>query len=495
MLDKLARLFKTSAIYTLGSVLTRAASLISLPVLTRYLAPEEYGILPVVASVMGSLQFVYIMGLRASATRHYYDHDSEAARKIYFSSLLFFYTGLAALLSLFLMFFGARLLAPLLTRAVPFYPFIAVALGSLFLQVLGVLPNTLMRVREQATLYIAIDVVKAMLATALSLLFVVAGGMGALGPLLASLLTSSISAAYLLYYLRPYLGFNFRWAPVRDSLSFGVPTMSERVCSWVLVGSDRLFLLHYVSLAAAGIYSVSHSVGMMVQVIGASINFAWSPFFYATARDEDDMEARRLIASAATYYTLVIVCCALALATFAREVFHVLAPARYLAGLSLVPWLVFGSIFEALYDIPSRGLYLMKRTGVLPLIMLAAATASAALNFVLIPRWGMMGAAWAGVLGYAVRLLLTLRAAQRVYAVPYEYGRIGKIFAAAGTVYFASVRLSPETFFSGLLVKAAVLAVFPLILYATGFFQTAELRRIREAAIAMWRKKRFTIGE
>jgi O-antigen/teichoic acid export membrane protein len=495
MLDKLARLFKNSAIYTLGSVLTRAASLISMPVLTRYLAPEEYGILPVVASVMGSLQFVYIMGLRASSTRQYYDHDSEPERKIYFSSLLFFYTGLAALLSLVLMFFGARLLAPLLTRAVPFYPYIAVALGSLFLQVLGVLPNTLMRVREKAKLYIAVDVVRTMLATALSLLFVVAGGMGALGPLLASLLTSSISAAYLLYYLRPYLGFNFRWAPVRDSLSFGIPTMSERVCSWVLVGSDRLFLLHYVSLAATGIYSVSHSVGIMLQVIGGSLNFAWSPFFYATAREEDDSEARRLIASAATYFTLAIVCCALALAAFAREVFLILAPARYLAGLPLVPWLVFGSIFEALYDIPSRGLYLMKRTGVLPLIMLAAATASAALNFALIPRWGMMGAAWAGVLGYAVRLLLTLRAAQRVYAVPYEYGRIGKIFAAAGMVYFASVRLSPETFISGLVVKAAVLAVFPLVLYATGFFSAAELHRAREAAIAMWRKKRFTIGE
>jgi hypothetical protein len=79
--------------------------------------------------------------------------------------------------------------------------------------------------------------------------------------------------------------------------------------------------------------------------------------------------------------------------------------------------------------------------------------------------------------------------------VPYEYGRIGKIFAAAGMVYFASVRLAPDAFLSSLVVKAAVLAVFPLVLYATGFFSAAELHRAREAASAMWRKKRFTLGE
>ncbi len=495
MFDKLKRLLKNSAIYTLGSLLSRATSLISMPVLTRYLAPGEYGILSVVSSVTGSLGFIYSLGLRASATRYYYDLDSEGERKDYFSSLLFFSTGTASLLTLLLMIFGDRLLAPLLKGEVPFYPFIAVALGSRFLQVVGLLPNTLMRVREQASLYVTVDVVRDISVMTLSILFVVAGGMGALGPLLASLLVSALAVSYFLRYLRPYLAFRFHWAPVRDSLYFGIPTMSERLCWWILISSNRLFLLHYVSLPAAGIYSVSSSVGLMLQLIGASINSAWTPFFYAVARDENKAEARRLISYSATYYTLVIVTFALVLAIFAREVFHILAPVRYLAGLPIVPWIVLGSMLETLYDIPSRGLYLMKRTRVVPLIMLAAAAVSTAFNFVLIPRWGMMGAAWATILGYAVMMILTFRASQRVHFVPYDYVRIGKIFVLGGMVYFAATWLGPDAFLPGLLVKAAVLASFPLALYLTRFFQPSELRRAREVALTVLRNRRSPFGE
>ena len=485
MFDKLKRLLKNSAIYTLGSLLSRATSLISMPVLTRYLAPGEYGILSVVASVTGSLRFIYAMGMRDSSTRYYYDLDSEGQQRSYFSSLLFFSIATASLLSFLLMNFGDRLLGPLLKGEVPFYPYITVALAGLFFQVLGVLPNTLMRVREQASLYVTVDLVRAISVTALSILFVVVSGMGALGPMLAALVVSILATGYLLHYLRPYLSLSFRWAPVRESLYFGIPTMSERLCWWVVTGSNRLFLLHYVSLPAAGIYFVSYSVGQMLQIIGGSINAAWTPFFYATARYESEAEARRIISYAATYYTLVIVTFALALAIFAREVFHILAPVRYLDGLPTVPWIVLGSMLEALYDIPSRGLYLTKRTRLLPLIMLAAAAVTTACNFALIPTWGMIGAAWGTILGYAVMILLTLVVAQRIYYVPYDYGRIVKIFMASGAVYVAAFWLSPETLILSVLVKAVVLASYPVILYLSGFFEAGELKQIGHGVSAL----------
>ena len=490
MFDKLKRLLKNSTIYTLGGVLSRATGLITIPVLTRYLTPGEYGILSVVSSVTGSLQFIYNMGLGASSTRYYYDLDSEIKRKSYFSTLFFFLIAAASLFSLLLMIFGDRLLAPLLKREVPFYPYIAVALATIFFNVFGVLPNALMRVREQASLYTTVDFVRAISVMALSIFLVVVGGMGALGPLLASLLIAPLAAGYFSYYLRPYLSLSFHWPMVRESIYFGIPTISERLCWWVLTASNRLFLLHYVSLPAAGIYSVSNLVGVALRLIGGSLNFAWTPFFYAIATEEREEEARRIFAYAATYYTLVIVCFGLALAVFAREVFHILAPRGYLAGLPVVPWVILGSICEALYDIPSRGLYLMRRTQVLPFIMLAAAAVNTVCNFTLIPHWGMTGAAWATLLGYAAMTLVTLKVSQRIYFVPYDYVRIGKIFVAAGAVYIAALWLAPEDLIFGIAVKAAVLGSFPLALYLSGFFAAAETRWMREAARAVLRNRK-----
>jgi O-antigen/teichoic acid export membrane protein len=485
MFEKIERLLKNSAIYTLGTMLTRATSLISMPVLTRFLAPGEYGLLSVVSSLSVPLQVFYHLGFRASAVRHYYDLASDQQRRTYFSSLFFFSLGVAFLFSLLLFSYGEPLLGPLLKRDIPFHPYLTVAVATLFFQAFGILPNALMRVKEQASLYIILQIVRALSALALSIFLVVFTGAGALGPLLASLLVSALFSVYWLYYLWPYLGLTFRWARVRESLAFGLPTISELFGGWALRSSDRLFLLHYLSLSAAGIYSVSYSMGLVLSLIGKSIETAWTPFFYAIARDEREKEAGRIFSYTATYYTLVIVSFGLGLAVFAREVLRILAPHKYLAGLPIVPWIILASIFEALYDIPSRGLYLTKKTRWLPVVVLSAAAVNAGCNFVLIPRWGMMGAAWATLLGYSVMLFLALAINQRVYYVPYDYGRIVKIFVAAGAVYFAAIWLSPEALIPGLLVKAVVLVTYPMALYLTRFFEAEELKQIGRGIAAL----------
>ena len=77
MFEKIERLLKNSAIYTLGTMLTRAKSLISMPVLTRLLAPGEYGLLSVVSSLTVPLQVFDHLGFKASSARYYYDLVSD----------------------------------------------------------------------------------------------------------------------------------------------------------------------------------------------------------------------------------------------------------------------------------------------------------------------------------------------------------------------------------------------------------------------------------
>lgn len=480
MFDKLKSLVKNSAIYTLGTLLSRATEWISIPVLTRYLAPGDYGILSVVSSVAGILGLAYNMGLRGSATRYYYDLESDEQRKTYFSSLFFFMLAAAFVVSIIFLTIGEQLLAPLLKREIPFHPYVTISIAALFFQAMAALPNSLMRVKEQARLIIALRIVSDVSVLVASILLVVVAGMGALGPLLADLLVSVLISFYCLYYLWPYLGLAIRWAPMRESLAFGLPTISERFGGWVLRRSDRLFLLHYGSVSAAGIYSVSYSVGLLISLIGRSIETAWTPFFYAIARDEKEKEAQRIFSYTATYYTLVIVSVGLVLAIFAREVFLILAPEKYLDGLPVVPWVILGSVFEALYDIPNRSLYLTKKTQWIPVIILTAATVNSVFNFALIPTWGMMGAAWATLIGYSAMIALTFYLAQRVYNIPYDYRRMAKIFVTAIGVYLISIWLSPDSLIPALLTKVAILGSYPVVLWLWGFFEATELSRLRD---------------
>ena len=88
MYQKLKKLFASSSIYTLGNVVNRALFLISMPIMTRYLIPKEYGILSLINAVTAILATLYGLGTTSSAMRFYYEYDSEIDQKRLMGAIL-----------------------------------------------------------------------------------------------------------------------------------------------------------------------------------------------------------------------------------------------------------------------------------------------------------------------------------------------------------------------------------------------------------------------
>jgi O-antigen/teichoic acid export membrane protein len=140
---------------------------------------------------------------------------------------------------------------------------------------------------------------------------------------------------------------------------------------------------------------------------------------------------------------------------------------------------VAASILECSFHIPSKGLYLQRKTAWLLPLFLLPATVNIGLNFLLVPVYGMRGAAWSMVFGYTLMITMTMVVSQRVYPIPYEYGRIAKLIAAGLAVWGLSLVL-PETGWAARIVaKVGVLALFPLLLWVVGFFNDAERSWLR----------------
>jgi O-antigen/teichoic acid export membrane protein len=124
------------------------------------------------------------------------------------------------------------------------------------------------------------------------------------------------------------------------------------------------------------------------------------------------------------------------------------------------------------------GIYLVKRTGTLPAVVLAPAALNIGLNLVLIPRYGMMGAAWSTLLAYPLLLILMWWIAQRVYFIPYDYRRIAKPLVIAFGLSLFKDLIPTESLLVALALKTLVLAVFPILLLAWGFVTAHERRAI-----------------
>ena len=285
------------------------------------------------------------------------------------------------------------------------------------------------------------------------------------------------------------------WSPrlVIRSLAFGLPDIPVRIGAWALRLADRLVLQSYVSLSAIGIYSVGYMLGSAVfDVVASAVNSAILPFFYGTAADRSEEESKRVFARVAAWDAALIGVLALGTTLFAREGILILTTRQYLDAAAIVPFVAWASAFQALAHVPSRGIYLARRTGLLPLVFLLPAVANVGLNYLLIPRMGILGAAWATLLAYPLMFVLAVIAGQRAYRIPYDWGRMTLALGAALVLSFAEPFVQTEGLLGTLALKLGVLLAYPVILLVCGFVVPAERQMLRRA-VRGWGKGRRVV--
>jgi O-antigen/teichoic acid export membrane protein len=112
------------------------------------------------------------------------------------------------------------------------------------------------------------------------------------------------------------------------------------------------------------------------------------------------------------------------------------------------------------------------------------------MNLLLVPRYGIMAAAWATFAAFLLMLVMLTIIAQRVYPFPYEYRRLARIFATTtGVIGIGlSINLSLP---ADLLLKSALFAAFPCALAMSGFLSSSERAAVQAfvhgAATRLWR--------
>ena len=106
-------------------------------------------------------------------------------------------------------------------------------------------------------------------------------------------------------------------------------------------------------------------------------------------------------------------------------------------------------------------------------------------NLILVPRFGMMGAAWAATASYALLAVVATAFSRRVYPVPYEWGRLGRIAVAGATAWLVagSIVPLPAGTIAGLLLRGVVTTLtYGAVLWFTGFIGAHERREIERLA-------------
>ena len=466
------RLARHSAIYGIGGLVSRILATILLPLYTHYLPPNAFGQVEAITAATAVLAIVLQMGIASAFFRFYFD-AKEQADKLTVVRTSFWFTMATATVGLVLGVVFAGEISHVLGLGHAVWLVRAGAVG-LWAQTNYQQLTALFRVEERSTAYAVASIANVLVTVAAMVVFVAVFHWGAIGLVVGNFTGTLVVYLALVAYRTEQLGLEFDRALFRRMQAFGMPLVPSALALWMINFVDREFVIWYKGLREAGVYSAAVKIASVITFVMIAFRTAWPAFAYSI---EDDREAKRTYAFVLTYLLAFASWAALALGALSPWWTKLLTAPHYQRAEKGVALLAFAGAIYAGYTVLAIGSGRARRTQLNWVVTGVGATANIALNFWLIPKYGMVGASISTLAAYVVLFAGMTLYAQSVYPVPYQWRRV---VTAVG----AAVGLNVAARAGGLSLLPSVLcvAVYPLALALLGFYLPAERARLRRLA-------------
>jgi O-antigen/teichoic acid export membrane protein len=481
--SQLSELTRHSAVYGIGGLTSRFLAVLMLPLYTSYVSAGDYGRVELLMATMAVAVVLIRGGANFGFIRFYFlEKDPEYRRRLVRTV---FWTQMAystAVLVFCIAF--AHQIARVLGITAAGQPHLHGSGSSLVIATAVLLwanvnyaqMTNLFRAEKRSVAFSAATLANIAITVGLTVLFVVVKKQGPLGIIVGNLSGTLIVWAVLLLYRSEQLGLQWDGKLLRSMNKFGLPLMAAALAMWVTNFGDRLMLsklLHgQYRLTELGQYSLAYKITSGIVLLFTAFQIAWPAFAYSI---EDEGEAKRAYSYVLTYLLLVASWAAVALSLFAPWLAHWLGrKPGYWPAAEAIPPLAFASVFWAGFIVVTVGAGRTKKTGFNWIATFSGALINFGLNLYFIPRWGMLGAAWATLIAYVAIMVIRTVSAQKIYPVAYQWKRVGIVIAVAAVLSF-----TPKVFGHSLPLAFALTLVYPLVLAAFGFYLPAERRRLK----------------
>ena len=433
-------LARASALYTIGNFLPRVGAFLLLPLYVRFLSGAEYGAVSLIISVAGFLTIFYRLGLDSALMRLHFDEAGDRQRALYTTL-----TAVAIASAIGGSVLAIMLMAPFFSRLfaeLPFVPYGLLAVGIAAASAASFSPGVFYRATGQASKFL-LYAVAIFAASSLASVTLVILGWGATGMLVGQLAGGLFGMAVTIVLVVRLAGSRFDPSLIPSALRFGLPLVPHLVSGWALRLADRMLIGLLIGLPATqalgelGAYSLGYQLGYMITLIVLSFNTAWSPWFFRIAHESG---APVLFRGMMTVVIAGLLALGVGVAVLAPQIVAVIARPEYQSAASVLPVVAMASVLYAFYTMLTTVVFYAKATGRLALITVSAAILNILVNVVLIPPFGILGAAWATFAAYGYFALATWRYASTVYPVHLDVRRLALLAGLALVALLAANR-------------------------------------------------------
>jgi O-antigen/teichoic acid export membrane protein len=441
MLDKIKQLSRDTAVYGISTIVGRFLNFLLVPIYTNLFQPFEYGIQSQVYVLISILNIILLFGMDTAYMKYAVNVKNSDEDKNNFST---------PYLTVIIVSFFICLLVIILKKPIfsileippDYYYLIFYTSLILFLDSLTIIPFVKLRIERKAKKFALFKFLGILLNITLNYILIVKLRWGVEAIFISNLASSALT----LILLSPSIFKSFKIIidlPIlRKLLKFGLPFLPAGLSSIMIQGIDRPILTQLTDLHTSGIYSANYKLGIFMMLFVSMFQYAWQPFFFQNAQEKN---IKQVFSKILTYFTIASSLILIFLSLFIDDIvkFHILGrtligPAFW-SGLIIVPIILFGYLFNGIYYIFSAGMFIEEKSTYIPIITGIGAAINVGVNFLLIPVWGIIGAALATLASYLVMAVVVYKITQRFYEINYEKGKVIKTLSLviiAGSVYY-----------------------------------------------------------
>ncbi len=483
-----SRFLKDLLTYLPARLLPALTSFITVPIVTRWLTPAEYGDYALAIGVSDFLFAMTCSGLGAGAVRFYAAYQAADRLGAFFKTLgvaLLIAIGGGGLMALSVLVIIGRTLSDDLQ------PLLVISLLVFVVQAIYIVLMQVVRAQERSRLYTAVELLTGYGSLGLGLLLLIALDWGASGLLWGMVSAYALSLIVLLPQVRragPGRG-NSRLesGDLSGLWRYAWPLALGNLAMWGLRLSDRYLLGAFRSRTEVGLYSAAYNIsGKSIDILVAVFLLSMGPLVINLWEKSGREAAQRALQSTTRIFLLLGLPAAAGLSALAAPFVALLTDAPYHAGYQIVAYVVFARFLYGLSQIAGVGLLIAQRTRRVAVIQLAAAAVNLGLNLALIPQFGFVAAGATALIGY-VMLFAWQAAAARPYLtwhLPYRTLRNTLIASAAACLAADGLYalLNPAADVNVLALGAAIVAavmVYGVSLRVVNEFTSAELAAIK----------------
>ena len=460
-------------VYGISSVASRLVGFLLLPVYTRVLTPEEYGIRAMVTLGVDVVGMLFSLGIGVAMVRFYSGEDDRRRPEAISTGFIVGATilGLGVMIAMTM----APLLAGLVLGDRVYAPYLRLGLVSLYALNVFELGLVALRIRQRAGTVALLSLATLLGTVTLNIVFVVVLRWGVWGILYSEIITFAIMAAMLSARTLRDFGHRVSWQLARRMMAYGAP-LTLMPFAWLAINrSDTIFLAHVSSLADVGVYSLALQYAQVLLVaVVYPFRDVWDVNQFLL---DGTAEGRRLYRRIFHVFTTLVIGTALAGAIIAPEVIRLMAAPRFHGAASVVPLLLAAHVVTGMSLFFNSGLLVKNRTALLGCLALATAAINVGANALLVPRYVALGAATSRLIALGVMAALTYAVARRLWPQRPDFGALAKVVVLALAGFGASQLVPEEVLVVSLALKTGIVLAVVGAGVLVGALDRQDLRR------------------